>query len=269
MDWKAKGNSTIEMGAVWSFAAYSPGKEGKEGMSRHEGSIYVTCYCMSTKQLFTSELISWIPVESMQRNTRHIWNVCLQMRSPPLDMLIIPADAETPRMPKCRHLNLLRDIWPREIAFGWEKFDTTLKMLLPVPYLFFMEKEDVYPVLFFITRSPSVPVMWDQPSDGCLKTSITTLKFLSHVPWAQIHRHAARSTWACCTLVSHPSQNGRALLRTSISIFSQKKLKLSCGHLYMLHVMKVCDSQYHSVMMMWVILLLLVCCDNPECHHNI
>lgn len=76
------------------------------------------------------------------------------MRSPPLDVLIIPADAETPRMPKCRCLNLLWDIWPRPIAFGWEKFDATLKMLLSVPSLFFVEKEDVYPAPFLIPSSP-------------------------------------------------------------------------------------------------------------------
>lgn len=156
-----------------------------------------------------------------------------------------------------------------QIASGWEKFDTTLKMLLPVPSLFFMENEGVYPVLFFIPRSSSVPVMWNQPSDACLKTSITTLKFLACVPWAQLHRHAERSTWARCTLVSHPSQDGRALFQTSISIFSQENLKLSCGHLYKLQVRKICDSQYHSVMVMWVILIPLVCCDNPDCHHAI
>lgn len=60
-------------------------------MSRHGGSIHVTCYCMSTTQLFTSEVTVWIPIESMQRNTQHIWNVWLHMRSPPLDVLIIPA----------------------------------------------------------------------------------------------------------------------------------------------------------------------------------
>lgn len=204
----------------------------------------------------------------MQRNTQHICNLCVQMRSPPLDVIIIPADAETPRVPKCRCLHLLRDIWPREIAFGWEKFDATLKMLLSVPSLFFMEKGDVYSVLFFVLSFPSVPVMWDQPSDGCLKTAITTLKFLACVPWAQAHMHAERSTWACCTLVSHPSQGGRALLQTSGPIFSQENLKVSCGHLYKMQVWR---SMTPSLVQWWWYewSWYLVYCDNPDCHHAI
>lgn len=142
-------------------------------------------------------------------------------------------------------------------------------MFLSAPSLFFMEKEDVYPAPFLIPSSPSVHVVWDQPSDGRLKTSITTLKVLACVPWAQIHMHAERRMWEYCTRVSHPSHDGRALLWTSTPIFSQENLKLSCGHLYKLQVMKVCDSQYGSVMAKWVILLPLAYCGNPDCCHTI
>lgn len=55
-------------------------------------------------------------------------------------------------------------------------------MFLSAPSLFFMEKEDVYPAPFLILSSLSVHVVWDQPSDGRLKTSITTLKVLACVP---------------------------------------------------------------------------------------
>lgn len=62
----------MEVGAVQSFAAYSPGEEGKQGMSRRGGRIHITCYCMSTTRLFTSEPVIYIPVKPMQRNTWRI-----------------------------------------------------------------------------------------------------------------------------------------------------------------------------------------------------
>lgn len=151
----------------------------------------VTCHCMSITQLFISELIT---LGSLMSQCKGIYGAfemsTYRWEVPPLVALIIPADAGRPRMTSCRCLYLFRGIWPREIAFGWENFDVTLKMLLSAPSLFFMEKEDVYPSPFLIPSSPAVCTAWDQPSDGCLKTSITKLKTLACV----VHEHRSRCT---------------------------------------------------------------------------
>lgn len=151
---------------------------------------------------------------------------------PTLVVLIIPVDAGRPRMTRWRCLYLFRGIWPREIAFGWENFDVTFKMLLSTPSLFFMEKEDVYPAPFLIPSSPGVHVTWDQPSDGCLKTSVTKLKTLVCV----VHEHRSRCTqWgdyerAAPMCLVHPMMAGPS--SKSLFPFSvRKNLKLSCGHL--------------------------------------
>lgn len=116
------------------------------------------------------------------------------------------------------------------------------------------------PLVFMLCGTNLLMDVWKHPSQHW--------KF-----WPVFHEHRStcmqRRMWACCTSVSHPSHDGRALLWTSTPIFSQENLKLSCGHLYKLQVMKVCDSQYGSVMAKWVILLPLVYCGNPDCCHTI
>lgn len=79
---------------------------------------------------------------------------------------------------------------PQILLLGEKNLIPLLKCLFLL--CFFMEKGDVYPAPFFIPSSPSVLLMWDQLSDGCLKTSITTLEVLVCVPWAQIPMHAER-----------------------------------------------------------------------------
>lgn len=211
MDWKPRGNSSIEAGAVLIWIAYSPGEEWRQGTPRHGGRIPVICYCMSTTQLFISELI---PLGSVLSQCRGIYGASemstYRWEVPPLVVLIIPANAGRPRMTRCRCLYLFRGTWPRKIAFGWENLDVTLKTFLSVPSLFFMEKEDVYPAPFLIPSSPGVHVSWNQHFDGCLKTFITKLKTLTCV----VREHRSRCTqWegyehSAPTCLIHPMMAG-------------------------------------------------------------
>lgn len=99
---------------------------------------------------------------------------------PPLAVFIIPADAGDLGWLDVDALFVQRNLAQSDCLW-WENFDVTPQMLLSVPSLFFMEKEDAYPAPFLIPSSSGVHVTWDQTSDGYLKTSITNLKTL---PWA-------------------------------------------------------------------------------------
>lgn len=76
---------------------------------------------------------------------------------------------------------------PERFPLGEKALMSLLKRFF-APSLFFMEKKDVYPAPFLIPSSPGVHVMCDQPSDGCLKTSITKLKTLGCIAHERRYR---------------------------------------------------------------------------------
>ena len=181
---------------------------------------------------------------------------------PPLIVLIIPGDAGRPRMTRCICLYLLGGIWARQIYFGWGNFDITLKTFLSASSSFFMEKEDVHPSTFLIPSSPAVHVVWDQPSDGCLKTSITKLKTLACV----VHEHRSRCTqWAGYEHAAHMCLV-HSMMAGPSSKHSQESLKLSCGRFTNCRWWRAVTASiaewwhYEWSRYLWY-------CDNPDYRH--